>query len=92
MWITVATPSFTDLATFDRVVEAAGIPDGMLTRHAGTAEDGTLRVIVLWETREHAERFYLERLGPAFARVFGEPTGRPDVIGITVERSYEPAH
>jgi len=91
MWITVGTPSFTDITLFDRIVdEVGGIPEGMLARYVGTAEDGNLRVIVLWETREQSERFYVERLGPAFARIMGEPAGRPNVYGVTVERSYTP--
>jgi hypothetical protein len=89
MWITVATPPFTDITLFDTIAEAVGPVDGMLTRHAGTAEDGRLRVVVLWESREHAERFLVDQLGPTLARVLGpEPAGQPTALGINVERVF----
>jgi hypothetical protein len=89
MWITVATPPFTDIALFDRIATEMSPPEGMLARYAGTADDGKLRVVVLWESREHAERFLVENLGPALARVLGpEPAGRPTALGINVERVF----
>jgi len=88
MWMLVATPPFATVELFDAVTEAAGEPEGLRARYCG-AGDGTLRVITLWESREHAERFVTEQLGPAFATVLGpEPAGRPELIGLELVRSW----
>ena len=88
MWMLVATPPFTSVELFDAVTETAGEAEGLLARYCGAAE-GTLRVVTLWASREHAERFVAERLGPAFATVLGpEPAGRPEMIGLEVVRSW----
>lgn len=91
MWMLVATPPFTTVEQFDAVCEAAGEPDGMRARYCG-ATDGTLRVVTLWDSREHAERFVSQRLGPALASVLGpEPAGKPEMLGLELVRSWEPA-
>ena len=92
MWITVATPPFRSIEQFDQVVAQIGDPpDGMLTRYAGTTEDGSLRVVSVWESKAHSDRFMMERLGPALATVLGpEPSGAPQALGIDVSRSYTP--
>lgn len=60
----------------------------MTARYVGTT-DGTLRVVTLWESKAHADRFFAEKLGPALASALGpEPVGRPEVFGIDVARSY----
>jgi hypothetical protein len=88
-WITVATPPFESIEQFDRVLAAAGgEPDGLEARYVGTA-GGELRVVTLWESKAHADRFFAERLGPALAKALGpEPVGTPKVVGIDVARSY----
>jgi len=92
MWITVATPPFRSIEQFDDVVAHVGDrPDGMLARYAGPTEDGSLRVISVWESKAHADRFMTERLGPALATVLGpEPVGVPGALGIDVARTYTP--
>ena len=92
MWITVATPPFGSIERFDEVVARVGErPDGMLARYAGATEDGSLRVISLWESKAHADRFMTERLGPALATVLGpEPAGTPQALGVEVSRAYTP--
>ncbi len=89
-WIGVATPAFGSLEQFDAVTaQLGGEPDGLQARYAGTADDGTLRVVTLWESKAHADRFFAETLGPALARALGpEPVGAPEAIGIDVARSY----
>ena len=89
-WITVATPPFGSIEQFDKVVaHAGGPPDGLQARYAGTAEDDTLRVVTLWESKAHADRFFAETLGPALAKALGpEPVGRPQALGIEIARSY----
>ena len=88
-WITVATPPFASIEQFDRIVEQFdGAPDGMEARYVGTTDDG-LRVITLWESKAHADRFFTETLGPLLAKALGpEPAGRPAMYGIDVARSY----
>ncbi|MEV0288969.1 hypothetical protein AB0H36_33030 [Kribbella sp. NPDC050820] len=89
-WIAVATPPFTAIEQFDKVLDQLGEEqaDGLEARYVGTTADG-LRVVTLWTTREHADRFFAERLGPALAKVLGpEPAGRPEILGIDVARSY----
>ena len=66
-----------------------GAPDGMEERYIGTAEDGKLRVVSLWQSKAHAARFFAEKLGPALAKVLGpEPVGASGIVGIDVQRSY----
>ena len=90
MWITVATPPFRSIEQFDEVVaQFDDRPEGMQARYAGTTEDGSLRVVSLWESKDHADRFMTERLGPALATVLGpEPAGAPQALGIDVSRAY----
>ena len=89
-WITVATPPFGSLEQFDKVREVTGAePDGLTARYVGTAEDGKLRVVTLWESKAHADRFFTETLGPALAKALGpEPIGTPEAYGIDVARTY----
>jgi hypothetical protein len=90
MWITVATPPFRNIEQFDEVVaQFDDRPEGMQARYAGTTEDGSLRVISLWESKAHADRFMTERLGPALAAVLGpEPAGAPQALGLEVDRAF----
>jgi len=88
-WIAVATPPFASIDQFDKVMENIGTePDGLEARYVGTSPDG-LRVVTLWESKAHADRFFTERLGPALAKALGpEPAGTPTVLGIDVTRTY----
>ncbi|MET7279275.1 hypothetical protein ABZS29_13655 [Kribbella sp. NPDC005582] len=88
-WIAIATPPFASIDQFDKVMENVGAePDGLHARYVGTSDDG-LRVVTLWESKAHADRFMAERLGPALAAALGpEPAGAPTVLGIDVARIY----
>lgn len=88
-WITIASPPFKTIEQFDAVMAQVGPePDGLEARYVGTA-DGELRVVALWASKAHADRFLAERLGPALARTLGpEPVGTPEVVGMEVARSY----
>ncbi|WP_020392681.1 hypothetical protein [Kribbella catacumbae] len=88
-WIAVATPPYASIDQFDQVMEHIGTePEGLEARYAGSSEDG-LRVVTLWESKAHADRFFAERLGPALAKALGpEPSGAPAVLGIDVARTY----
>lgn len=82
-WITVATPPFGWIEQFDNVRTRLGeSPAGLQAHYVGTA-DGTLRIVTLWESKEHADRFFAERLGPTLAKALG-----PEFIRIDVARSY----
>ena len=89
-YITVATPPTGGIEGFDQVVAHLGdAPDGLVARYAGAVDDGTVRVVSLWESKADADRFITERLGPALATVLGpEPVGMPEAIGISVSRQY----
>lgn len=88
-WIAVATPPFGSIEQFDKVMSRLGEePEGLEARYAGTSDDG-LRVVTLWESKEHADRFFTEKLGPALTSALGpEPAGAPQVLGINVARTY----
>lgn len=90
MWITIATPPTTSLDQLDKVMGAAS-PDGLKARYACQADDG-FRIIAVWESEEHADRFFREVLGPILARVLGpEPAGAPAITGMEVLREFVPA-
>lgn len=87
-WITVGTPPFTSIDQFDKVTAQFDTPEGLQARYVGTT-DGELRVISLWESKEHADRFFADTLAPALTKVLSpEPVGRPETVGIDVERVY----
>ena len=77
-WITVATPPFESIDKFDEVLaKAGGNPDGLEARYGGTA-GGKLRVVSLWESKAHADRFFTETLPPLLTEVLGpEPSAQP---------------
>ena len=90
-WITVASPPFTSIEQFDSMLDQlGGNPDGLNERYVGTATDGTLRVVSLWESKAHADQFFAsERFSSALAKVLGpEPVGAAEIVGIDVARSY----
>jgi heme-degrading monooxygenase HmoA len=88
-WITIATPPFRAVEQFDKVrTEMGEEPEGMEARYVGTV-DGEVRIVTVWESKAHADRFFNEKLGPALARALGpEPAGTPKTIGVEVARSY----
>ena len=70
-WIAVATPPFASIEQFDQVMSSMGQePDGLWRGTSGATDDG-LRVVTLWESKAHADRFFAETLGPALAKVLG---------------------
>ena len=86
-WIAIGTPPFTDIATFDAVCAAfGGEPDGLEARWVGRVGD-ELRVVMVWSSREQAERFYADVLRPAVAAKVG-PDRKPALIGFAAERTY----
>jgi len=61
---------------YDAVSKRMGVsedpPDGMLVQTAGPAEAGGFRVLSVWDSKEHYERFREDRLLPAIREVIGE--------------------
>ena len=88
-WITIGSPPFS-VDKVDTVLEQLGpAPDGMEARYVTTTDDGQVRIVSLWQSKEHADRFFADRLGPTLARVLGpQPDGASSVEGLAVERSY----
>ena len=88
-WITVGTPPYS-IEQFPKVLAQLGEePEGLQARYVGTDGDGKLRIVGVWESKEHADRFYADRLGPALAQALGsESVGRSEPIGIDVAHSY----
>lgn len=90
--ITIATPPVTDPELLRRVMTEAGEPAGLLHRFLGRTEDGSLRVVAHWESRDAALQFFATRLGPAIASVMTpEPAGMPEVTWLDVADVYERA-
>ena len=88
-WIAVATPPYGSIDKFDAIMsQLPSEPEGLQARYVGTT-GGEIRVVTLWESKDHADRFFNDTLGPTLARVLGpEPVGAPEVVGIDVLRSY----
>jgi hypothetical protein len=57
-----------DLDIHRKIIEAAGDDpiEGLIVHAAGPTDSG-IRSIDIWETKEHADRFFGERLMPAMA-------------------------
>lgn len=91
MWITVATPPFESIDQVDAVLaQLPASPEGMQARYIGRTTEGDLRIVSLWESQGHAERFFAETLGPVLAKALApEPVGPSLALGIDVARSYE---
>jgi hypothetical protein len=89
-WISFATPPFASVEQFDAVLAGqTAEPNGLEARYVGTTENGELRIVTVWESKAHADRFFTETLGPALAKALGpEPVGRPELVGIEVAREY----
>ncbi|MCE5291185.1 MAG: hypothetical protein LLG14_18385 [Nocardiaceae bacterium] len=82
------------IENMERILSEVGEePEGLAARYAGMV-DGQLKVIGIWDSKEQADRFFAERLGPAMAKIlraegrtFAAPKP-PPMIGIEVAHSY----
>lgn len=88
MWISLGTPPVSSLDQVDAVFFAMhGAPDGLESRYVGTTPDGEIRIVSVWESRAHADRFFADVLGPTIAWVLGsEYVNAAEVVGIDVAR------
>lgn len=55
-------------------------PEGLIV-HTASEVDGQLKIVDIWESEEHADRFGQERLGPAIAEVAGQAMAGPPEPG-----------
>jgi hypothetical protein len=76
---------------YDKVIEELGLDDehadGGLLHFAGLDDSG-LRVVDVWESPEHFERFGQERLMPAVQRAGVE--GEPEVTLVELHNVHSP--
>lgn len=47
-------------------------PDGMLYHTAGPSPNGGWRILDIWESRAHFDRFFAETVQPAMVELLGE--------------------
>jgi hypothetical protein len=90
-YLTIAKPAFGTLEDFETLMSAReigqGEPEGLQARYVADVGDG-IRVVAVWDSKQHADRFLEERLAPALASAFDEPQGRPQVLRGEVANSY----
>ena len=69
--------SFEIYQQVDAKLQAENDPPEGLIVHTASVVDGKLKIVDIWESEEHAQRFGKERLGPAIAEVAGEEMAAP---------------
>jgi hypothetical protein len=76
---------------FDAVNEKLGrdVPEGGIVHTAGRDDNGLMRVVDVWESREALERFENERLRPAIAEVMSGMGLNPDQAPRPKQTIYE---
>lgn len=66
---------------YGRVASVIGLratpPDGLVVHTAGATADGGFRVFDVWESRDHIEAFFADRLMPLMGDVLGGPPPPP---------------
>jgi heme-degrading monooxygenase HmoA len=66
------------------------LPEGLIFHAAGPIEDGW-GVIDFWESREHFNRFFESRIGPAIQELGDRaPQGPPDIKEFPVHNFIKP--
>jgi hypothetical protein len=69
----------TDRETYEAVMKVIDFehdrPTGCRFQAAGELPDGRMRIVVIWESQEDSDNFYLERLAPAFREVGVDDSG-----------------
>ena len=85
----IVTDPRRSIESFEKVVaELGGEPECLIARFAGEL-DGALHVVSVWDSKEEAEVFFAERLGPAIAKQLApEPTGTPSTVDVEVQNTY----
>jgi len=71
--------STTNYDSVSAALNLQGAPDGLLIHTAGFDHDaGVFRILDVWETREHGEKFITEKLNPIIERMVAEAAERED--------------
>src|SRR3954467_1588451 len=60
----------------DKINTEGDPPEGLIV-HTASEVDGKLKIVDVWESEEHADRFGRERLGPAIMEGAGDEVGGP---------------
>jgi hypothetical protein len=82
-----ATSNYDEVA--DRLALEANPPEGLIVHAAGFSSN-TFRIISLWETAEHKERFERERLFPTVRAVVGESAAPPSNESYELHSMFTP--
>ena len=79
------------LHDYDSVCKALNFPtdwpDG-LKAHASTEVDGALRVMDMWESRQHFDRFVETRLQAALGEAMGDRAEAPQITEFELHTLY----
>jgi hypothetical protein len=79
------------LDDYDRVSETLNFPsdwpDGLLA-HGSAEIEGRLRVVDVWESGGHFDRFVDERLGAAIAQTLGDRAEQPSRSDVELHTFY----
>jgi len=73
---------------YEQIVAVVGeeTPPGCIV-HTASEVDGRVRIVDVWESRQHIDEFFQAKLGPAFAEV-GMEGDRPELTEtFRIERS-----
>jgi hypothetical protein len=75
----VLTTSAPSREMYEQILAIVGedTPPGCIV-HTASEVGGEVRVVDVWETRQHIEDFFAQKLGPAFAQVGLDP-GPPEL-------------
>ena len=87
-YVLIATTAGQTLEHFWTISDKLGDPktvDGLLVQAAG-ADESNLRVVSVWESRAHMERYQAERLFPAFQAA---GLTAADIVGGTTFVDYD---
>jgi hypothetical protein len=79
------------LQDYDSICKALNFPaewpDGLRV-HASTEVDGRLRVMDMWESRQHFDRFVESRLQGAMAEAVGDRAEAPQITEFQLHTMY----
>lgn len=79
--VKVPAPIEAYLASHAEVEKILGdaLPDGLIF-HAARATDPGFEIYEVWESKEHADKFNEDVVGPAIARTQGDMAGSPPEV------------
>src|SRR3954465_5663056 len=69
----------------DKINTEGDPPEGLIV-HTASEVDGKLKIVDVWESEEHAQRFGEQRLGPATMEGAGEKGRGPAIMEVAGEQ------